>query len=90
MPGVSRVGRRIGAYNILEEIGHGGMGEVYRAGRADGQYEKEVAIKLVRVVQYGGGSGTVPARAAVGVARSSELLRGCSMEGRPTRAFLTW
>jgi eukaryotic-like serine/threonine-protein kinase len=47
-PAASRVGRRIGAYNILEEIGHGGMGEVYRAGRADGQYEKEVAIKLVR------------------------------------------
>src|SRR5277367_3952257 len=44
----SRVGLRIGAYNIVEEIGHGGMGEVYRAGRADGQYEKEVAIKLVR------------------------------------------
>jgi hypothetical protein len=47
-PAPSRVGRRIGAYNILEEIGHGGMGEVYRANRADGQYEKEVAIKLVR------------------------------------------
>jgi serine/threonine protein kinase len=44
----SRVGRRIGAYNIVEEIGHGGMGEVYRAGRADGQYEQQVAIKLVR------------------------------------------
>jgi len=44
----TRVGRRIGAYDIIEEIGHGGMGEVYRAGRADGQYEKEVAIKLVR------------------------------------------
>lgn len=43
-----RPGRRIGAYDILEEIGHGGMGEVFSAVRADGQYEKKVAIKLVR------------------------------------------
>jgi serine/threonine protein kinase len=42
------VGRLIGVYRIVEQIGHGGMGEVYRAVRADGQYEKEVAIKLVR------------------------------------------
>ena len=40
--------RRIGPYQLLEEIGHGGMGEVYRATRADGQYKKEVAIKFVR------------------------------------------
>lgn len=43
-----RPGRRIGAYDLLEEIGHGGMGEVFSAVRADGQYEKKVAIKLVR------------------------------------------
>ncbi len=44
----ARIGRRIGVYQILELIGEGGMGEVYRAVRADGQYDKEVAIKLVR------------------------------------------
>ncbi|MGA9472054.1 MAG: serine/threonine-protein kinase, partial [Terriglobales bacterium] len=46
--GGSTVGRRVGAYKILERIGVGGMGEVYRAIRADGQYAKEVAVKLVR------------------------------------------
>ena len=44
----ARTGRRIGVYQIVEQIGQGGMGEVYRAVRADGQYTKEVAIKLVR------------------------------------------
>ena len=44
----TRAGRRIGVYQIGERIGHGGMGEVYRAVRADGQYTKEVAVKLVR------------------------------------------
>ena len=41
-------GRRVGPYELSEEIGHGGMGAVYRARRADGQYEQQVAIKLVR------------------------------------------
>ena len=44
----SRVGRRIGVYHLIEQIGQGGMGEVYRAERADGQYDKQVAIKLIR------------------------------------------
>ena len=43
-----RVGRRIGPYQLVEEIGVGGMGEVYRAFRADDQYRQQVAIKLVR------------------------------------------
>src|SRR5229473_7054594 len=42
------VGRRLGSYQIVEEIGAGGMGEVYRAVRADDEYRKEVAVKLVR------------------------------------------
>ena len=42
------MGRRIGVYKIVQEIGRGGMGEVYRAARVDGQYEKQAAIKVVR------------------------------------------
>src|SRR6202165_2241605 len=45
------IGRRLGSYQIAEEIGSGGMGEVYRAVRADDEYRKEVAIKLVRAGQ---------------------------------------
>jgi serine/threonine-protein kinase len=43
----SRVGARIGAYELLEEIGRGGMGAVYLARRADGVFERNVAIKLL-------------------------------------------
>lgn len=47
-PRSSWIGRRIGVYQIEAEIGHGGMGQVYRAVRADGQFKKTVAIKVVR------------------------------------------
>jgi serine/threonine protein kinase/tetratricopeptide (TPR) repeat protein len=46
---VSWVGRRIGSYEIMEIIGEGGMGSVYRATRADDQYQKQVAIKIVKL-----------------------------------------
>jgi serine/threonine protein kinase len=44
----SPIGRRLGSYRIVEEIGRGGMGEVFRAFRDDDQYRKQVAVKLVR------------------------------------------
>jgi eukaryotic-like serine/threonine-protein kinase len=40
-------GRSVGPYRILREIGRGGMGAVYLAERADEQFEKQVAIKLL-------------------------------------------
>jgi serine/threonine protein kinase len=42
------IGRRVGPYKIVEQLGAGGMGEVYRAFRADDQYKKQVAFKVVR------------------------------------------
>lgn len=40
-------GELIGLYRILRVLGRGGMGEVYLCERADDQYRKQVAIKLV-------------------------------------------
>jgi serine/threonine-protein kinase len=44
----SYVGRRLGAYEVTRELGRGGMGAVYLAVRADDEYRKHVAVKLIR------------------------------------------
>ncbi len=41
-------GRRLGPWQIDSLIGSGGMGQVYHAHRADGQYEQNVALKIIR------------------------------------------
>lgn len=42
------IGSRFGAYELLGVVAEGGMGTVYRARRADGLYDKQVAIKIIR------------------------------------------
>ena len=41
-------GRRIGCYRLLNTIGSGGMGTVYRATRADAEFHKFVAVKVIK------------------------------------------
>jgi non-specific serine/threonine protein kinase/serine/threonine-protein kinase len=36
-----------GRFRLLEQIGEGGMGVVYRARRDDGEYDEQVAVKLL-------------------------------------------
>jgi serine/threonine protein kinase len=45
---VSLAGQSLGPYRLLREIGRGGMGVVYLATRADDEYKKQVAIKLIQ------------------------------------------
>src|SRR5215207_4568099 len=42
------IGRRIGSYRIVREIGRGGMGAVYLAERADSEFRLRVAVKLIK------------------------------------------
>ncbi len=44
----SLIKQRIGAYEIVSELGYGGMGAVYLARRADGKFEQTVAVKMLR------------------------------------------
>ena len=46
--GALDVGTRVGPYRVVQELGRGGMGIVYRAERADGEFVQVVALKLVR------------------------------------------
>lgn len=41
------IGRKIGAYELVRELGRGGMGSVYLASRADDEFRKLVAVKLI-------------------------------------------
>ncbi len=42
------IGQTIGAYKIISELGFGGMGTVYLAERADGNFSQRVALKLLK------------------------------------------
>ncbi|MBK8303744.1 MAG: protein kinase [Chloracidobacterium sp.] len=44
----SWVGKEIGRYRIVSELGRGGMGLVFLAERADGAFDQQVALKLIK------------------------------------------
>jgi len=45
--GNNLIGQHIGKYEIISMIGQGGMGSVFLASRADGEFEQQVAIKVI-------------------------------------------
>jgi len=52
-PGLA--GQVLGAYTLVSEIGHGGMGTVWLADRSDGRFERRVAVKVLNIALMGKG-----------------------------------
>ena len=52
-PGLA--GQTVGPYTLISQIGEGGMGSVWLAERNDGRFERQVAVKFLRVAVAGRG-----------------------------------
>ncbi|MGJ8664147.1 MAG: protein kinase domain-containing protein, partial [Marinicella sp.] len=46
------IGRKFGAWQVTNTLASGGMGQVFLAERADGQFEKKVAIKIIKSGEF--------------------------------------
>ena len=48
-------GQIVGVYKLISQIGQGGMGSVWLAERADGRFERRVAVKFLNIALMGRG-----------------------------------
>jgi eukaryotic-like serine/threonine-protein kinase len=46
-------GQKIGAFEVVSQIGQGGMGSVWLARRSDGRFERQVALKFLNIALLG-------------------------------------
>ena len=46
-------GQTIGAFEVISQIGQGGMGSVWLARRNDGRFERQVALKFLNIALLG-------------------------------------
>ena len=85
---------RLGAWRIAGQLGEGGMGVVYEATRADGQFEQRVAIKILK----GHGLSELPSETQLARFRNErQILAGLEhpniarlLDGGTTSAGLPW
>lgn len=73
-PSELRTGDRFGAYELLRPLGAGGMADVWLARRADGAFERQVALKIPRL-------GQVSAEMSGRFARECQILASLEVPG---------
>lgn len=89
---VAEAGELVGPYRLIREIGRGGMGAVWLAERADGSFQRQVALKLPRLSWGAGLTERMARERRVGallehpnIARLYDA--GVDERGRPYLAF---
>jgi tetratricopeptide (TPR) repeat protein len=89
---VATKGEVVGPYRLLFEIGRGGMGSVWLAQRADGNFKRQVALKLPRLAWGAGLAERMAREREIGallehpaIARMYDA--GVDERGRPYLAF---
>jgi serine/threonine protein kinase/tetratricopeptide (TPR) repeat protein len=55
LPSGGSAGLKVGGYELISPIGHGGMGTVWLAERSDGRFQRRVAVKLLNEALLGFG-----------------------------------
>jgi eukaryotic-like serine/threonine-protein kinase len=90
--GTPQPGERVGPYQLLRQIGQGGMGSVWLAERADGALARQVALKLPRLAWDAGLAARVARERDIGallehpnIARLYDA--GVDAQGRPFLAL---
>jgi serine/threonine-protein kinase len=77
----------LGPWRALERIGEGGMGEVWRGERGDGAFERNVAIKFLRVDRGAAAASITRERAMLARLRHPGIAQlldgGVADDGRP-------
>jgi serine/threonine-protein kinase len=81
---LSLAGTRVGPWEIVRELGHGGMGTVYLVERADAEFRQRGAIKMARAFADEELPRRAPARRAVPPCVQCRPLRA-SAAGDPPR-----